>query len=63
MKKILILIPIFILVLTIFIFLDYRKTGDILWGENFIQSLVFLIVCLLLRYLFSSDKKNKESNS
>lgn len=57
MKKVLILIPVFILVLISFIFLDYRRTGDILWGENFIQSLVFLIVCLLLRYLFSSDKK------
>lgn len=63
MKKALILIPVFILVLISFIFLDYRRTGEILWGENFIQSLVFLVVCLLLRYLFSSDKKNKESNS
>lgn len=63
MKKVFILIPVFILLFTSFIFFDYRRTGDILWGENIVKLLIFLIVFFLLRYLFDSGKRNKKSNS
>ncbi|MEC1179597.1 hypothetical protein P9B03_13945 [Metasolibacillus meyeri] len=63
MKRVLVLILAFILLLASFIFFDYRRTGDILWGENIVQSLAFFIFFLILRYLFDSGKKSKESSS
>lgn len=63
MRKVLISILIFIVLLINFIFWDYRRTGTILWGENIVQSLGFLIVFFLARSLFDSNKKRRNSNS
>ncbi|GEM_PF-4838084 len=63
MKKVLIWILLFIVLLTNFLFWDYRKTDTLLWGENIIQTFGFLIVFFLARSLFGSSKKNRNTNS
>ena len=63
MRKFIIGIIFFIILLGNFIFWDYRSTGNILWGDNIVQTLVFLIVFYVIRWLLDSPKKNKTSNS
>lgn len=63
MRKVLISILMFIVLLISFIFWDYRRTGTLLWGENIIQSLAFIIVFFIARSLFDSTTKNRNSNS
>lgn len=63
MRKIIITIIFFIILLGNFIFWDYRSTGSILWGENIVQTLIFFIVFYVISWLLDSPKKNRTSNS
>ncbi len=57
MRIFLITIFIFVALLINFIFWDYHRTGNIIWVENIIQSLSFLAVFFLVRWIFKSNKK------
>lgn len=52
-----------------FVLWDYIRIGDFLWGENILQTFLFIVIFFTLLWLFSSsdktknNKKDKNTNS